>query len=221
MGLFNSDGSSARACGNGTRCVAKIEMDARGVDQLIIQSPAAYLKATRDGALVTIDMGDAHLDWASIPLARAMDTLLVDVGIAGLPPAVAVNMGNPHAVFFVDDVENFAVATFGLQVEKNSLFPDRANVEFVQVLSRTALRMRVWERGAGITQACGSGACAAMVAAKRRGLCDSKVDVYLDGGVLTIQWLQIGADKNHVLMTGPTSFSFTGLIADELLHYTK
>ncbi len=213
MGIYNADGSEAAACGNATRCVAELEMNARGVNTLNIESPYDVLKARRSGALITVDMGAALLEWNAIPLSKHMDTLNVDMGIAALPPAVAVNMGNPHAVFFVKDVEKTDITTLGRQVETHSLFPARTNVEFIEVKDRTHMRMRVWERGAGITLACGSGACAAMVAAVRRGLTERKADIQLDGGVLNMEWLENG----HVLMTGPVATSFTGELSEALL----
>lgn len=214
MGIYNADGSEAAACGNATRCVAELEMTARGVNTLNIESPYDILQASRSGALITVDMGAALLEWNAIPLSKHVDTLNVDVGIAALPPAVAVNMGNPHAVFFVKDVEKTDITTLGRQVETHSLFPARTNVEFIEVKDRTHMRMRVWERGAGITQACGSGACAAMVAAVRRGLTERKADIQLDGGVLSMEWLENG----HVLMTGPVATSFTGELSETLLN---
>jgi diaminopimelate epimerase len=214
MGIYNADGTSAAACGNATRCIADLEMNARNVNALTIESPYAVLKATRNGTLITIDMGVAQLEWNAIPLSKAMDTLSIDTGIAGLPPAVAVNMGNPHAVFFVDNLAGLDIASLGKQVECSPLFPQRTNVEFIEVKSPAHMRMRVWERGAGITLACGSGACAVIVAAVRRGLTRRKADIELDGGTLNMEWL----DNGHVLMTGPVATSFSGELADALLN---
>ncbi len=214
MGIYNADGSEAAACGNATRCVADLEMNARGVNELRIESPYDVLHATRSNGLITVDMGTALTEWNAIPLSKHMDTLNIDMGIAGLPPAVAVNMGNPHAVFFVKNVEKTDIATLGKQVEHHALFPARTNVEFIEVKSRTHMRMRVWERGAGITLACGSGACAVIVAAVRRGLTERKADIDLDGGRLHMEWL----DNGHVLMTGPVATSFTGVLPDAFLN---
>lgn len=214
MSIYNADGSEAAACGNATRCVAELEMNARGINALSIESPYDILKTTRNGSLITVDMGAALMEWNAIPLSKQLDTLTIDMGIAGLPPGVGVNMGNPHAVFFVKDVAKTDIATWGRHVETHSLFPARTNVEFVQVKDRTHMRMRVWERGAGITLACGSGACAVMVAAVRRGLTERKADIELDGGVLHMEWLENG----HVLMTGPVATSFTGEISEALLN---
>lgn len=214
MGIHNADGSQAAACGNATRCVADLEMNVRGVSALTIESPYDILKTTRSGSLITVDMGAALMEWNAIPLSKPLDTLNIDMGIGGLPPAVGVNMGNPHAVFFVKDVAKTDITTWGRQVETHSLFPARTNVEFVEVKDRTHMRMRVWERGAGITLACGSGACAVIVAAVRRGLTERKADIELDGGVLHMEWLENG----HVLMTGPVATSFTGELSEALLN---
>ncbi len=214
MGIYNEDGSEAAACGNATRCIADLEMNARGVQQLSIESPYDVLQASRNGSLITVDMGTALTEWNAIPLSKHMDTLNVDMCITGLPSAVAVNMGNPHAVFFVKHVEKTDIAGFGKQVENHPLFPARTNVEFVEVKDRTHMRMRVWERGAGITLACGSGACAVIVAAVRRGLTERKADIELDGGTLHMEWLENG----HVLMTGPVAISFTGELPDSFLN---
>ena len=214
MGIYNADGSEAAACGNATRCVAELEMNARGVNQLSIESPYDVLHASRGGSLITVDMGTALTEWNTIPLSKSIDTLNVEMGIAGLQSAVAVNMGNPHAVFFVKHMEKIDIATLGKQVEHHPLFPARTNVEFVEVIDRTHMRMRVWERGTGITLACGSGACAVIVAAVRRGLTERKADIELDGGTLHMEWLENG----HVLMTGPVATSFTGELPDAFLN---
>lgn len=214
MGLRNSDGSVAGACGNATRCVARLLMQETGKSNVTIQTLAGLLKAeAAPGGLFAVDMGPALLDWQNIPLASAMDSLTLPVQIEGLPAPVGVGMGNPHAVFFVADAEQAPVATIGPVVETHPLFPEKTNVEFAQVLDRGRIRMRVWERGVGITQACGSGACAALVAAARLGLTDRKAEVILDGGSLIIEWR---AD-NHVMMTGSASLSFAGRLDASLL----
>ncbi len=214
MGIYNADGTQAAACGNATRCVADLGMTARGISHLSIESPYDVLHASRKGDLITVDMGTALTEWNAIPLSRHVDTLAVDVGIAGLPSAVAVNVGNPHAVFFVKHVDKMDVACLGRQVEHHPLFPARTNVEFVEIKDRAHMRMRVWERGAGITLACGSGACAVMVAAVRRGLTERKADIELDGGTLHMEWLENG----HVIMTGAVATSFSGELPDSFLH---
>jgi diaminopimelate epimerase len=209
MRIHNPDGSEAEACGNGTRCVAAVLMDEADRNDVVIETVAGSLACARDdGGRVTVDMGLAVLDWASIPLAKDADTLSVELEGAPATGACCVNIGNPHAVFFVDDAETVPLAEIGPVLEHHPMFPELANIEFVSVRSRTELRMRVWERAAGITQACGSGACATLVAAVRRGLAERRADVILDGGKLTIEWTEAG----RVLMTGPTATSFTGSI---------
>lgn len=209
MRIRNPDGSEAQACGNGTRCVASQIMNEKGRDQINVETVAGLLASSRNGSgLVTVDMGPAGLAWDEIPLAREMDTLHLGIGEDGIDDPVGVNMGNPHAVFFVDDINAVDLPTIGPKLENNPLFPEKANIEFVEVTGPDQLRMRVWERAAGITQACGSGACAVGVAAYRRGLAGRKVDVVLDGGPLQIEWLENG----HVLMTGPVATSYRGLL---------
>jgi diaminopimelate epimerase len=213
MRIWNADGGEVEACGNAARCVAWLIMEAAGRDTAAIETPVDILHARRAGPnAVTIDMGAPGLDWRDIPLARAMDTLALDLDAAeALGSPVAVSMGNPHAVFFVADAEAAPVAEVGPEIEHHSLFPNRANVGFAQVLGRGRIRLRVWERGAGETRACGTGACAALVAACRRGLCDRAAVVALNGGDLFIDWRE---DDGHVLMTGPVAVEFAGRLPD-------
>ncbi len=213
MAIFNQDGSRAGACGNATRCVASVEMDRHNHSSITIETDAGLLKANAVGDQVAVDMGKALLDWHDIPLSLEANTLALDTGLTGLPLAVGVNMGNPHAVFFMRHVDGLDIAGIGPHIEHHSLFPQRVNVGFAEMLDPRTIRLRVWERGAGITQACGSGACAALVAAVRRELSERKADVVLDGGRLTIEWL----DNGHVVMQGPASFSFSGTISDDML----
>lgn len=214
MGIRNADGSTVAACGNATRCVAAVLMAESGSRQTVIETAAGLLQATAaaDG-MVTVDMGPARLDWAEIPLAQPMDTLHLDIALGTLADPVAVSMGNPHLVFFVPDVQEIPLEYLGPALETHSLFPARTNVEIATVNPDGSLRMRVWERGAGITRACGTGACAVLVAAARRGLVPRQATVRLDGGALDISW----RDDTHVLMTGPVATSFTGVLAPELL----
>ncbi len=210
MRIFNPDGSEAEACGNGTRCVAALVMDEMGRDAIGVETVAGLLLANRaqDG-LVTIDMGPAGLDWQTIPLAREMDTAALELDVAGYTTPVAVNMGNPHVIFVVDDADAVPLETVGPQIENDPLFPERTNVEFISKKADGGLRMRVWERSAGITQACGSGACASLVAAVRRGLIDGRrAPITLDGGDLILEWRE---SDGHVLMTGPVSMAFHGV----------
>lgn len=215
MMIHNPDGSEAQACGNGTRCVAAVLMAETGQRQIALETVAGRLVCTDAGdGRVTVDMGPAGLEWDRIPLAAATDTLAVAIpGAGAFGTATAVNMGNPHAVFFVPDAEAVDLAGVGPGIEHSPVFPERANIEFVTVLGRDRLRMRVWERGAGITQACGSGACAALVAAARRGLTERRATVVLDGGPLEIYWRPDG----HVEMTGPVATSFAGTLDPALL----
>lgn len=214
MTIYNPDGSESGACGNATRCVAWLLMNQSGRDKVVIETKAGLLDGeARGDRLVAVDMGPARLDWREIPLAEAVDTLHLGIGAGPLHDPVGVSMGNPHAVFFVDDVAAVDLASVGPVLEHNPLFPERANIEIVQVLSPEKLRMRVWERGAGITQACGTGACATLVAAARRGLTGRKAEVVLDGGVLTVEWLP----DDHVLMTGPVAQTFAGKLDASLL----
>jgi len=211
--FYNADGLETESCGNATRCVARLLMDERGLPRVRLSSKGGMLFCSDAGkGLVTVDMGEAVLDWEKIPIARPVDTADFPLELAGsAQPSIAasaVSIGNPHCVLFVPDAQAAPVAQLGPRIETLPLFPNRINVEFAQVLDRKNVRMRVWERGVGITEACGTGACATVVAAARRGLTDRKVDVTLDGGVLSIEWLEDG----HVLMTGPTAMPFRGYV---------
>lgn len=215
MRIFNADGGEVGACGNASRCVGRLLMEESGAQTAAFETVAGLLHAARaaDG-LVTVDMGPARLDWRDVPLAEAVDTLrLESVAHAGYAAPTAVGMGNPHAVFFVDDAEAVPLADIGPTFEHHPMFPERTNVEFAHVARPDALRMRVWERGVGVTQACGTGACAAAVAAMRRGLTGRVADVVLDGGTLRIHWRE---SDGHVLMTGPATIAFSGVLSDDL-----
>jgi len=211
MRIFNADGGEVESCGNAARCVAQLLLDEMDATSVRIATVGGLLVCGEAGAgLVTVDMGAPKLDWDEIPLAQPADTNGFALNVDGMEHfASAVSVGNPHCVLFVDDAEAAAVAALGPRIEHHPMFPARVNVEFVQVISRTRLRMRVWERGAGITRACGTGACAVAVAAHRRDLCERKVDVVLDGGTLQIEWR---AADNHILMTGPTTLVYRGEI---------
>jgi diaminopimelate epimerase len=214
MQILNPDGSEAEACGNGTRCVAALLAAETGLHDLAIETVAGLLRATVDETgVATVDMGEPRFGWRDIPLAREMDTLHVALRRGPLSDPVCTSIGNPHATFFVDDVEAIDLAAFGPGLENDPLFPARANIGVAAVRDRRTIRFRVWERGAGITRACGSGACAAMVAAHRRGLVDDRVTVTLDGGELAIAW----AGSGSVRMTGPATSSFEGTFDPALL----
>ena len=210
MRIRNPDGSEAGACGNATRCVAALIAPDLGRTNLTIRTVAGDLPATLlpDGA-VCVDMGPARLDWRDVPLARAADTLRLDLTRGPVANPAACSMGNPHATFLVDDLTAVPVAEIGPSLEHDALFPQRANIGFAQVLGSDRLRLRVWERGAGLTLACGSGACAALVNAHRRGAVGRRATVEMDGGEVVIEWREDG----HVLMTGPVATAFTGQIA--------
>jgi len=209
MRIHNADGGEVEACGNATRCIARLLMAETGRDQVGVETVVGRLDCRAVGDRVAVDMGAVRLDWRDIPLARAMDTLHLD--LPGDP--VGVNVGNPHAVFFVPDAESVDVAARGRELEHDPLFPQRANIEFATVLAPGRIRMRVWERGVGITRACGTGACAALVAAARRGLTGRQAVVVLDGGELEIEWRADG----HVIMTGPVAESFRGEVDPDAL----
>jgi diaminopimelate epimerase len=209
MRIYNPDGTEAGACGNATRCVAGRLMAENGVERIVVETISGLLETkAADRGDITVDMGEVKIDWRDIPVAEACDTLHLPLALGSLSDPVGVNVGNPHAVFFVPDVATIDLEKLGPELEHAPLFPERANIEIVQLVSPNRLRMRVWERSAGITQACGSGACATLVAAARRGITGRKAEVVLDGGTLTIEWLQ----NNHVLMTGGWTTSFQGEI---------
>ncbi|MGE0659372.1 MAG: diaminopimelate epimerase [Reyranellaceae bacterium] len=217
MRILNADGSEVGACGNATRCVAAVLMDEKAARHAVIETQAGLLDAEAVGEggarRISVDMGEARLDWREIPLREACDTLHVPLSLGPLSDPVATNMGNPHATFFVPDAQAIDLPALGPQLERHAMFPERANIGIAQVISPAKLRLRMWERGAGITLACGSGACAAAVAAARRGLTGRKVEIVLDGGSLEIEWLP----DNHVLMTGPVATSFAGTLDRSLL----
>jgi diaminopimelate epimerase len=208
MRIWNQDGGEVSACGNATRCVAWMLMEEGGANGRRIETGGGMLYAERAGnGLITVDMGSPLLRWEEIPIARAMDTVRLDYSIDGFSGPGAVNMGNPHAVFFVDDVSAVAIETLGPKIEHDPLFPQRVNAGFAEVRSPEQIRLRVWERGAGLTKACGTGACAAVVAAHRQGRAGRNVEIIADGGSLQIEWR---AGDDRVLMTGPVELEGTG-----------
>jgi diaminopimelate epimerase len=209
--FYNADGSESESCFNASRCVARLLMDERGLARVKLDTRGGVLICADAGKrLVTIDMGEPHLEWEKVPMSAPLDTtnFPLDIGGASIP-ASAVSVGNPHCVLFVPDAEKAPVTSLGPKIETHLLFPKRTNVEFAQVLDKDRIRMRVWERGAGVTLACGSGACATAVAAIRRGLTNRKVELLLDGGSLFIEWRE---EDGHVLMTGPTAAPFRGRV---------
>lgn len=206
--FHNSDGSEAGACGNGTRCAASLVLAETGRTHIAIRTIAGLLAADLlpDGT-VRVDMGPPRLGWRDVPLAREMDTLHVPLSADGVSDAACCSMGNPHATFFVRDLDALDISRIGPDLEHDPLLPERGNIGFAQVISRTHMRLVVWERGAGLTLACGSGACAALVNARRRGLVEARCAVTVPGGGdLVIEQREDG----HVLMSGPVATSFTG-----------
>jgi diaminopimelate epimerase len=214
MRIRNADGTEAEACGNATRCVAQLLHRETRDSPVRIETAAGLLEANAlaDGSFA-VNMGPARTAWHEIPLARAMDTDRVEFTSGPLTQAVCTNIGNPHATFFVNDVDTIDLAALGPVLEHHPLFPERANIGVAEIVGRRSIRLRVWERGAGITRACGTGACAALVAAHRRGLTERQAAVELDGGTLDVAWREDG----HVVMTGPAELSFEGAFEADLL----
>ena len=216
MRVWNADGSMVETCGNALRCVGWLLMEADGGDRVTIDTAAGPTTATRAGdRRVTVDMGKPRLDWTQVPLAEEMDTRGIELQVGPIDAPLlhtpgALSMGNPHVVFFTDRQDDGFVTGSGSLVEHHPLFPEGVNVGFAHVLDRDHIRLRVWERGAGLTKACGTGACAAQVAAARRGLTDRKATVVVDGGELVIDW---DAATDHVLMTGPVEIERTGALS--------
>jgi diaminopimelate epimerase len=212
MVIYNADGTQVGACGNATRCIASHMFDELGKNECMIETTAGLLRTWLvSPGQIAVDFGAPRLEWNQIPLAREVDTLHAPVASGGLFAPCCVNMGNPHAVFFVPDVDVIALAEIGPHLETDPLFPERCNIEIAQILAPDRIRMRVWERGTGITEACGSGACAALVAAVRRGLTARRAVVVLDGGELDIEW----RENNHVVMVGPAALSYRGAVAKD------
>ncbi|MDX2257780.1 MAG: diaminopimelate epimerase [Hyphomicrobiaceae bacterium] len=213
--IYNADGSEAGACGNGTRCIALYDADRTGRDRFVYETAGGRLPSRVDGPeRITVDMGEPKFDWQDIPLAEPFqDTRAIELQVGPIDnpslhsPAV-VNVGNPHAVFFVDDVAAHDLARVGPFLENHMLFPERANISLAQVVDDGHIIVRTWERGAGLTQACGSAACAAAVSAVRRRRTGRRVTVSLPGGDLVIEW----AADNHILMTGPAAFEARGTL---------
>jgi diaminopimelate epimerase len=208
MRILNTDGREVEACGNATRCVAWLLFAESGSDHTVIETLAGQLRCYRAGDnLVTAEMGTVTMDWQSVPLAEERDTLHLGLVSGALADPVAVNVGNPHAVFFVDDLDAVDFAADAPEIQRNELFPDGANVGVAELLSAQKMRLSVYERGVGLTMACGSGACAAVFAARQRGLVETaKMEVVLPGGSVTIEI----RDDDIAVMTGPVAVNFSG-----------
>jgi diaminopimelate epimerase len=211
MRIWNADGGNVESCGNAARCVARLLMDETRRDTIRLDTIGGELVCRDAGnGLVAVDMGAPRVMWNEVPLAKATDTNMFHLNVDGTNHiASAVSVGNPHVVLFVEDAESAPVAALGARIENHPMFPERTNVEFASITGRNRVRMRVWERGVGITSACGTGACATAVAAFRRGLTGRSVEIMLDGGALKIE---LREENEHIVMTGPTSLVFTGEI---------
>ena len=221
MRIWNADGGEVSACGNAARCVAALVAKERGRSDVKVETEAGVLDATvnQDGT-VTVNMGAPRFDWQHIPLAEPFaDTRYIELQVGPIDAPVlhspsVVNVGNPHCIFFVDDVDAYDLERFGPMLEHHPLFPERANISLAQVTAPDALKLRTWERGAGLTQACGTAACAAAVAAARLKRTGRKVKVTLPGGDLQIEWRE---SDGHILMTGPYSLDFEGTLPADLV----
>jgi len=208
MRIFNADGGEVESCGNAARCVARMLMEENGAGRVRLATAGGPLVCEAfGGGMVSVDMGAPRFDWRDIPLARAADTKAFALVVDGETlDASAVNVGNPHCVFFRKLAELSAVERLGPKIERHPMFPERTNVEFASLVGPDRLRMRVWERGVGVTRACGTGAAATMAAARRRGLVGDAAEIVLDGGVLQLRW----DGEGSIVMTGPAALSFVG-----------
>jgi len=213
--IYNADGSEAGACGNGMRCVGWFLSQNGGRDRFQVETRAGVLETiVKDRTSITVDMGEPKFGWQDIPLAEEFrDTRAIELQVGPIDDPVlhspsVVNVGNPHAIFWVDDVEAYDLGRIGPLLESHPIFPERANISLAQVSSDASILLRTWERGVGLTLACGSAACAAAVCAARKKLTGRKVEVTLPGGTLEIEW----AANDHILMTGPVEFEYEGAI---------
>ena len=215
MEIWNADGAQVDACGNASRCIPWLIMNEMSKDSIMLETNAGLLETKRISEFqVSVDMGKPKLEWDQIPLKEYMDTRVIDVKVGPIDNPIlarpgAVNMGNPHCVFFVDNAEAVAADKIGPMIEYHPLFPQQANIGFAEIRSPSEIRLRVWERGAGLTKACGTGACAALVAAHRQSRTGRTADVIMDGGVLHIDWRE---DDDHVIMTGLAELEFDGTL---------
>ena len=206
--IFNPAGDKAEACGNGTRCVAKILFDENSEKETLkILSDAGTLIAKKAGDEISVNMGRMTTDWKKIPLSEKMDPLNIPIKVEGFDRGVAVNIGNPHVVFFGKSIENINLNQVGPKIEKHNFFPNKTNVEFIEILNSNTIKMKVWERGAGVTLACGSGACAAVYAGWKKKLIESSAEVQLERGSLHINII-----NEEAIMTGPAEISYNGNI---------
>lgn len=219
MRILNSDGGEVDACGNATRCVGAMLLQELGGEEVRVRTKADLLTVKRAGyGMVTVDMGTPRSDWEHIPLAEEADTLHLELSAGPLSDPAAVSMGNPHVTFFVNDLDAIPIALVGPELEVHPTFPERVNVGVAQILASDRMRLRVWERGAGLTSACGTGACAAVVNANRRDLAKRRMVVVVDGGELLINWHEDRpGQQGRVFMTGPAATSFSGTLNASVL----
>lgn len=214
MQIFNADGSQISTCGNATRCVADFLMKESGKPTATIETGAGIRSGKRaDNGDIEVNMGAPRLEWQQIPLAESRNTLHLGLEVGLLADPVAVNMGNPHAIFFVRDLNHIKMEQWGHELEHHPLFPERANISAIQIIDDSHIKMVVWERGTGITLACGSAACAAVVAAVLREKTSKKCNVELPGGTLEVEWQRTATNGGDVLMRGPVAYVFEGAIS--------
>ena len=207
INIFNSNGDKAEACGNGTRCVAKLLFEETNKNSLIIRSEAGILHANKKGTDISVNLGKLSTNWQKIPLSKKVDTLNMPIKIENFDSGVAVNIGNPHIVFFGQNIQKVDLNLIGPKIANHELFPNKTNVEIIEIINRQKIKMRVWERGVGITLACGSGACASVYAGMLKKILDDNVEVLLDRGSLYIEVI-----NEEAIMTGPAEISFLGSI---------
>ncbi len=205
--IFNPSGDKAEACGNGTRCVAKLIFEETNKNSLNIKSDAGILHAKKKGENISVNLGKCFTNWKKIPLTKKIDTLNMPIKIENFNNGIAVNVGNPHIVFFGQNIEKVNLHQIGPEIENHELFPNKTNVEIIEIINKQQIKMRVWERGVGITLACGSGACAAVYAGMLKNFLDKKVEVILEKGSLYIEII-----NDEAIMSGPAEISFQGNI---------
>tara|TARA_Y100001970_G_scaffold113010_1_gene141019 strand:+ start:295 stop:1143 length:849 start_codon:yes stop_codon:yes gene_type:complete len=217
--FINNDGSLSSACGNGTRCAAYLILKENSTNNINIETNAGVLKAWKDSDsnLISVNMGKPNFNWNEIPLSKNIDHTNVDLGFDKGTNAFCLSMGNPHAVFFVENIESINVSLFGPKFENHSVFPEKANISFAEIKSESKIKMKVWERGAGQTAACGSGACAVAVAAKQLSKIDNDCEIVLDGGILNVKIL----DDGSIVLKGPTEISFQGKLGNRISKLIK
>ncbi len=220
MRIRNSSGGEVDACGNATRCIGDILLNEKGTNSVTIRTNAGMLVCSRaaEPGMITADMGKPKLRWDQIPIAEEMDTKLIELQIGPIDSPIlhspsVVNVGNPHCIFWVDDVDAFDLENIGPMLEHHPMFPERANISLAHVTSQTSITLKVWERGVGLTRACGSAACATLVAASRKKLTGRKATVHLPGGPLMIEWRE---EDSHILMSGPYEYEFDGTLPGDI-----